>query len=95
MIENFENSPINLSFGNNFTTVKEHPNNIVELDISHSELLGILSADTHYKKRNIDKKDVYTINRHLTDQHKTNHGEQEEKPITTQTVELDVDQVVS
>ena len=50
-----------------------------------------MSDDTRYKKRDFNIKDIETINRHLADQREANHSVREEKPITADTVELDVD----
>ena len=55
------------------------------------ELLGILSEDKHYKKRDINIKNIDTINRHLADRREANYGVQEETPITVETVERDVE----
>ena len=63
---------------------------MVESEISHGELLGITET-THYKKRDIDTKDIETINKHLADLREAEHGKDEEKPITAETVELGVD----
>ena len=50
-----------------------------------------MSDDRRYKKRDINIKDIETINRHLADQREANHGVRELKPITADTVKLDVD----
>ena len=54
LIANFDTSHIRLRRGHNVAKVDEHPTNLVESDVSHVELLGIVSEDTHYKKRDIN-----------------------------------------
>ena len=63
---------------------------MVESEISHGELLGITET-TYYKKRDIDTKDIETINKHLDDLREAEHGKAEEMPVTAETVELGVD----
>ena len=53
MIANFGTAPVKLMHGQNVSNIDEHPTNLVESDISHGELLGIVSDDTQYKKLNI------------------------------------------
>ena len=74
IIANFGISPLKLFLGDNVATVKEQNNHLVDSDISHGKLLGIVSGDTHYKKRDININDIYTINLHLVDLREAKHG---------------------
>lgn len=67
LVANFGTSPITLKSGPIVSSVDEHPTNIVHSTISHAELRGIASEDTHYKNGKIDARIIERINKHLSD----------------------------
>ena len=67
-----------------------HPFNITEADISHGEVLGIVTDTTRYRKRDTDARDIETINRHLADAIEA-HAGVDETTITAENIELKVD----
>ena len=44
---------------------EDHPSKITEAEISHGEVLGIMTDTTRYRKRDTDARDMETINKHL------------------------------
>lgn len=71
-----------------FATAKDRPETLIEIDISHGEILGILEPENMYWKRHNNPKDIKRINKHLADALQAALGKQEEEPITVDTVEL-------
>ena len=59
--------PFRLMSNQTIYRVYDHPTNLAESHISHRKLLGITDDTTHYKKRDINVKDIETINKHLAD----------------------------
>lgn len=71
----------------------QQPVTIVEFDITHEEMLGLIpnDVDTKFCKRHIDTHDIATINKHLANQQKQHMGE-DEKPVAAEDINLDVPQ---
>ena len=67
LVANFGNHPFQVLLHQTIARVDDHPTNLAELHISHGELLGLTEENTHYKKRDINVKDIETINKHLAD----------------------------
>ena len=61
----FGNQPLQLLLNQTIARVDDHPTNLAESQISNGELLGLTEENTHYKKRDINVKDIETINKHL------------------------------
>ena len=68
---------------------EDHPSNITEADISHGEVLGIMTDTTRYRKRDTDDRDIETINKHLADA-KEAHAGVDETPTKADKIELKV-----
>ena len=71
--------------------VDDDPTKLAELQKSHGELLGFTEEKTNYKKRDINVKDIDTINKHLAVSREAEHGQVEDKPITAETVDVGVE----
>ena len=65
LVANFGNHPLQLLLNQTIARVDDHPTNLAESQISNGELLGLTEENTHYKKRDINVKDIETINKHL------------------------------
>lgn len=67
------------------------PETIFESDISHSEMIGVIPEhiDTKYCKRHVEARDIYIINKHLSEQLERHMG-QDENPVTVDDIQLDV-----
>ncbi len=48
LVANFGNTPVMVNAGQSIATVETHPSTIVESDISHAEVLGLVDNDTEY-----------------------------------------------
>ena len=66
-----------------------HPEKIVESDVTHAALLGLIPDDvvTKYRKRHINIWDIEKINKHLADEIERHMGD-EEKPVTAEEIIL-------
>ena len=64
LVSNFFNHPFQLLVKQTIARVDEHPTNLSESHISHGEVLVITEEKTYYKKRDINVKDIETINKH-------------------------------
>ena len=49
LVANFGNQPLQLLSNQTIARVDDHPTNLTESHISHSELLGLTEENTHYK----------------------------------------------
>ena len=67
LVANFGKHPFRLLSNQTIGRVDDHPINLAESHTSHGELLGVTEDTTHYKKRDINVKDIETINKHLGD----------------------------
>ena len=66
----------------------EHPSAVMEADISHAEMLGIADANTKYRKRDHNARDVNLINKNLAEAREAALKENDKVPVTAATVEL-------
>lgn len=67
----------------------DHPTSLMESDISHGEMLGILyTTTTKYRKREHDANNTDLMNKQLADEREAACGQEAEKPIKPDTVEL-------
>ena len=68
-----------------------HREKIVESDVTHAELLGLLpdNVDTKYRKRHVKVRDIETINQHLADE-RERHLCDDEKPVLAEDIDLNV-----
>ena len=87
LVYNFGNHPFQLLLNRTIARSDDHPTNLAESHISHGELLGINEENKHNKKRDINVKDIETINKNLADARKEEHGQVEERPITADVVQ--------
>lgn len=70
----------------------DHPTSLMESDISHGEMLGILyTTTTKYRKREHDANNIDLMNKQLADEREAACGQEAEKPIKPDTVELGID----
>ena len=91
LVANFGERPIDLRPQQVVAMAGSHPEKLVESDISHSEMLGIIpdNVDTKFRKRHVNVRDIDTINKHLSDQREQHMGE-DEKPKTADEIDLNV-----
>ena len=73
-IANFGKHPVYLRPTQVVAKAEDHPSNITEADISHSELLGIMAETTLYRKRDKNARYIDTIDKHLADARETHVG---------------------
>ena len=68
-----------------------HPLKIVESDVTHADLLGLIpdDVDTKYRKRHVNVQDIDMINKHLAHERERHMGD-DEQPVTAEEVDLDV-----
>lgn len=93
LVANFSDYPKKLIHNQVIASADEHPTNIVESEMSHGELLGLVDEDTAkmYRKRNLNARDASVINEYMKDK-KSNNMESDENPTTADDIDLgDVD----
>ena len=90
-IVNFGKHPVYIRPTPVVAKAEDHPANITEADISHGEVLGIMTDTTRYRKRDTDARDIETINKHLADAREA-HASVDEKPTMADNIELKVDE---
>ena len=72
-VANFGKEPQRIKAGTKVATAKAHPKWIKESEFTHADMLGIVedATENKYKKRQIDVRDVSTINQYLSKLQKT------------------------
>ena len=66
----------------------EQPSAVMEADISHAEMLGIADANTKYRKRDHNARDVNLNKNNLEEAREASLKENDNVPVTAATVEL-------
>ena len=87
-VANFSSKPVTLSLNQVVATTEEHPAALLETDIAHGDMLGIVDSGTKYRKRDHNAKDVNLINKHLADAREAALKEEDETPVTASNLEL-------
>ena len=97
LVANFGKHPKLLLPKQHVETAKPHPTTLVESNISHAEMLGLISDEEAngnrknlFRKRDFNAKDISLINKHLADEREKHMGD-DEKPVTADDIDLDVD----
>lgn len=92
MVDNFSSLLITLIPNQHVAKVDDHLNSLIESNISHGQMLRILdTSTTKYCEREYEAKDINLINKHLADECEAACGQEDEKPITADIVELGID----
>ena len=91
LVEKFARHTVKHKDGKTISISSRHPTAIADANISYSELLGLITDNTHYKKWQIYLKDINTINQHLADNREYHTGKDETLD-TADTIELAVDE---
>lgn len=88
-IASFGEQPVALLPKQFLATAKVHRANLVESNLSHTEVLGLVDEthDRMFLKRHLNRINGEIINRHLADEREKNM-EADEKPITANYIEL-------
>lgn len=86
LIANFTKNPVKFNAQQVVTTTDDYQDIIVELNMTHAEMLEI--STTTYTKRDKNVRDVDTVNKHLADARLATLGNQEEITITSENVEI-------
>ena len=91
LVSNFNLHPVDLKRHQVVAMASAHPEKIVESDVTHAELLGMIpdDVDTKYLKRHVNVWDIETINKHLTDERERHMGD-DEKTVTAEEIDLNV-----
>ena len=86
LVANFGKHPKLLLHKKHVATAKPHPTTLVESNISHAEILGLISDEEAnvnrknlFRKRDFNAKDISLINKHLADDREKHMGD-DEKP---------------
>lgn len=91
LIEHFGEHSIKLMLTQVLGTADMHQQKTVESGISHGKMLGLISDDTDTKnrKRNVNARDIETINKNLSDGRERHMGT-DEIPITAKDLNFDI-----
>ncbi len=89
LVANFGNTNRRLLSGQAIAFAEPHPSSIMESDVSHAELLGLVDDKTAqlYRKRNLNARDTSVINDYLRDA-RSGHMGVDEKPTTAADIQL-------
>lgn len=94
LVANFDKNPERLLSNQVVSIALEHPNQLVESDYPHGELLGVVDEEQMYCKRQLNLKDVDSTNRQLADDHETSNYDKKDdfEDITVENIKLEVDE---
>lgn len=69
-ISNLYKHPVKIIQDRWVATAKEHYETLIEADLSHSEMIGIVESKNMYRKRDQKAKDIKFISNHLEEARK-------------------------
>ena len=91
LVDNINLHPVEMNPRQVVAMARAHPEKVVESDVTHAELLGLIpdDVDTKYRKRNVNVRDIDTINKHLGYEIMRHMGD-DENPVTAEEIHLKV-----
>lgn len=91
MIANFSWKPVYLTKGQTVDIADEHPVALMESNITHGEMFGVMETKNVYHKRNLSTRDIDVIHKHIAEAREASAYEADET-INAVNVKLGVDE---